>query len=154
MRHFELFQNKSVHLIWLVCVLSACSVLNNRNHANNYCSALKYFLEQDARLEYLEKGDSNRVSFYSNHYESLVDCLDRDTGVLFVPYKSQLPNYGVNSYQLMMSTLNVTSDGDGVLLTFLHLGEGVSYEVIVQMEERGPYILNVIEFQSDKSQLE
>jgi hypothetical protein len=80
--------------------------------------------------------------------------LARDIGVLFVGKKSQLPKNGVSSYQLKLSVLNVSKVQDGVLLTFIHLGAGNSYEVIVQIEERGPYILNIREFQFNASSLE
>jgi hypothetical protein len=154
MRHFQLFQNKLVQMALLISALTSCSVLNNRKQMNIYCSALSYFLEQDSRLKLLDRGNSDNVSFYSNQFESLDDCLARDIGVLFVGKKSQLPKNGVSSYQLKLSVLNVSKVQDGVLLTFIHLGAGSSYEVIVQIEERGPYILNIREFQFNASSLE
>jgi hypothetical protein len=154
MKNIRLSLRKYSIYFVVVVVLSSCGVAKKRKQHDVYCEALNYFLEQDARLRILKRTDSERIYFYSNHYESIVRCFDQKADVVFVMAKSQLPNNGIHSYQLILSSLNMVNLGDGVLMTFLHLGEGNSYEVIIQMEDSSPRILDVREFQFDKSQVE
>ncbi len=87
---------------------------------------------------------------YNPSYAWLADCVKGHPKFRLVSHKMQLPKQGGNIYRLEFSELNVNSKGDGVALTFIRLGEGPSYEVIVVMEAQGPLILNVREFTSDK----
>jgi len=150
MQHYWLFHSKALLFLWGLSVLSSCAVLPQKNDHSNYCAALTYFLEQDARLAILDRADSRMVYGYNPSYAWLADCILDYPEFRLVSHKSQLPKQGGNTYRLQLSELNVNSKSDGVALTFIRLDEGPSYEVIVVMEAQGPLILNVREFTSDK----
>ena len=150
MQHYWLFCSKALLFLWGLSVLSSCAVLSPKNEGSNYCASLTYFLEQDARLAILDRADSDMVYGYNPSYAWLADCVKDHPKFRLVWHKRQLPKQGGNLYRLEFSELNVNSKGDGVALTFIRLGEGPSYEVIVVMEAQGPLILNVREFTSDK----
>jgi hypothetical protein len=151
MQHYRLFHSKALLFSCGLSVLSSCAVLPPKNEGRNFCASLTYFLEQDARLAILDRADSDKIYGYNPTYKWLADCIHDHPEFRLVSHKNQLPKHGRNRYRLELSELNVNSKGDGVALTFICLGDGPSYEVIVVMEDQGPVILNVREFQSDKS---
>jgi hypothetical protein len=151
MQQYWLFHSKALLLLWGLSVLSSCAVLTHQKTGSNYCASLTYFLEQDARLAILDRADSDTVYCFSDQNKWLADCIQGHPEFQLVPHKSQLPKEGGNAYRLELSELNVNSKGDGVALTFIRLGDGPSYEVLIAMEDQGPLILNVREFTSDKS---
>ena len=151
MQHYWLFHSKALLFLWGLSMLSSCAVLPQNNEGRNYCASLTYFLEQDARLAILDRADSDKIYGYNPTYKCLADCIHNHPEFRLVSHKSQLPKHGRNRYRLELSELNVYSKGDGVALTFICLGDGPSFEVIVVMEDQGPLILNVREFQSNKS---
>ena len=150
MSHFPPFPMKALLILWGVNVLSSCAVLTLQKTGSNYCASLTYFLEQDARLAILDRADSDTVYCFSDQNKWLADCIQEHPEFQLVPHKSQLPKEGGNAYRLELSELNINSKGDGVALTFIPLGDGPSYEVLIAMEDQGPLILNVREFTSDK----
>ncbi len=154
MKHYLRFLSNNASFIVCLFFFTSCAVFNESKKNNAFCTSLNYFLEQDARLKLLERDDSGRVHFYTNHYKYLNCFIDRNLDAICVLNRHQLPNDGNDSYQLLLSTLNISNIGDGVHLTFLHLGDGNSFEIIIQIEDKYPRILDVKEFQFDKSKLE